>query len=51
LLVIINNQDYDIFILFHLQVNVFYTKNLKDVSMKWGVINLNTPFKHLSTYI
>jgi hypothetical protein len=21
---------------------VFYTKNLKDVSMKWGVINLNT---------
>jgi hypothetical protein len=46
LLVIIKNQYYDIFILFHHQVNVFYTKNLKDVSMKWGVINLNTPFNN-----
>jgi hypothetical protein len=48
LLVIIKNQYYDIFILFHHQVNVFYTKNLKDVSMKWGVINLNTPFNNWS---
>jgi hypothetical protein len=37
-----------ILILFQLQLNVFYTKNLKDVSMKWGVINLNTPFNNWS---
>ena len=38
----LKNPYYDILILFQLQLNVFYTKNLKDVSMKWGVINLNT---------
>ena len=48
LLVIIKNPYYDILILFQLQLNVFYTKNLKDVSMKWGVINLNTPFNNWS---
>ena len=37
-----------ILILFQLQLNVFYTKNLKDVSMKWGVINLNTSFDNWS---
>jgi hypothetical protein len=31
-----------------LQVKEFYTKHLKDVSMKWGVINLNTPFNNWS---
>ena len=42
------NPYYDTLILFQLQVNVFYTKNLNDVSMKWGVINLNTPFNNWS---
>jgi hypothetical protein len=37
-----------ILILFQLQLNVFYTKNLKDVSMKWGVIILSTPFNNWS---
>ena len=45
---IMKNQYYDILTLFQLQLNVFYTKNLKDVSMKWGVINLNTPFNNWS---
>jgi hypothetical protein len=31
-----------------LQVKEFYTKHLKDVSMKWDVINLNTPFNNWS---
>ena len=48
LLVIIKNPYYDILVLFQLQLNVFYTKNLKDVSMKYSVINLNTPFNNWS---
>ena len=45
---LLKNPYYDILILFQLQLNVYYTKNLKDVSMKWGVINLNTQFNNWS---
>jgi hypothetical protein len=45
---LLKNPYYSILILLQLQVNVFYTKNLKDASMKWGVINLNTPFNNWS---
>ena len=45
---LLKNPYYDILILFQLEINVFYTKNLKDASMKWGVINLNPAFKNWS---
>ena len=45
---LLKNPYYDILILFQIQLNVFYTNNLKDISMKWGVINLNTPFNNWS---